>query len=307
MNAAATMSILKWDGQPIGIPGVYEGIPLAQYHGAITTEPAISSSGLRTIEGDSLKHYWMDSYLNPNRRPRPDTKQMAFGRAVHDLAAGEEFRRNYAIRPDQWDSWRTKDAQSWKLEMELAGLTVLTPEDVDAIKSVADELSAHPTIRAGILNGIVEHSIIWPDLATGVWLKARPDVIPTDSNMIVDLKTCSSAHPRAVRRSIDDFNYHMQLALGHWGIQATTGREMTDFVLVFVETAPPYCVNIKPIYPEDIELGMRQLRRALDKFARALETNEWPGYEDDEVMCGISDAYRKRLMADDDAGLLPKL
>lgn len=149
--------------------------------------------------------------------------------------------------------------------------------------------------------------MIWPDIPTGLWLKARPDVIPTDSNMIVDLKTCSSAHPRAVRRSIDEYNYHMQLALGRWGVSATTGREMTDFVLVFVETQAPYCVNIKPIFPEDIEIGQRQLRRALDKFARALETNEWPGYEDDEVMCGISDAYRKRLEKDDEAGLLPKL
>lgn len=302
-----TFDIKVWDGQPVAIPGIWSGIPLADYHGSITAEPGISSSGLRTIESKSLAHYWATSYLNPNRLPQTDTAAMAFGRAVHDLAAGEDFRRNYAIRPDEWDSWRTKDARRWRSEMEMAGLTVLTPDEVDAIRSVAESLAAHPTIRAGILNGIVEHSIIWPDMATGVWLKARPDVIPTDSNMIVDLKTCASAHPRDVRRSIDSFDYHMQLALGHWGIQATTGREMTDFVLVFVETEPPYCVNIKPIYPEDIELGQRQLRRALDKFARALETNEWPGYEDDEVMCGISDAYRKRLEKDDEAGLLPKL
>lgn len=301
------MDITEWNGREITAPGIVSGIPLERYHGAITAGPGISSTGLRTIEADSLKHYWANSYLNPNRKERPDTAAMAFGRAVHDLAAQEPFHEKYAVRPEQWDSWRSKDAQTWKAEQQAAGKTVLTPEDLEIIQSIADELAAHPTIRAGILNGIVEHSIFWQDHATGAWLKARPDVIPISSNMIVDLKTCASAHPRAVRRSIDDLNYHMQLALAYDGMLATTGREMTDHVLVFVEKAAPYCVNIKPIFMEDIELGRRQNRRALDLFARALETNQWPGYPDDEVACGISSGYRQRLEAEAKAGLLPEL
>ncbi len=282
--------VTKWDGNPVSRAGIFSGISLDQYHGAITAKPSISSTGLRTIEGDSLKHYWATSYLNPKRKPSPDNTAMAFGRAVHDLAAGERFLDKYAVRPEQWDSWRSKDSQTWRDEQITEGKTVLTPEEVAIIAEVADELEAHPTIRAGILSGIVEHSIIWEDRATGVWLKSRPDVIPTASNMLVDLKTCASAHPRAVRRSIDDLNYHMQLALAHDGMLATTGREMTDHVLVFVEKASPHCINIKPIFMEDIEYGRRQNRRCIDAFARALESGQWPGYADDEVACGISAA-----------------
>ena len=302
------MNIIKWDGQPISVPGVYSGVPMDRYHGNICVGQSISSSGLRTIEGQSLKHYWAGSYLNPDKEPEDDEAYLNIGSALHDLSAGEEaFLQRYAIRPGVWDSWRTKDAKAWRGERQLEGKTVLAPADIDLIRNMSAELAAHPTIQAGILNGIVEHSIFWQDRDTGIWLKARPDVIPTESNIIVDLKTCASAHPRAVRRSIDDYNYHMQLALAYEGILATTGREMTDVVLVFVEKAKPYCVNIKPIYMEDIEWGRRQLRRALDKFDRALKANSWPGYDDDEVPCGISDMYRKRLEAEAKAGLLPEL
>lgn len=298
------MEVLKWNGSLIEQPGIYSGVPLSAYHGAVTAKPSISSGGLRTIEGKSLRHFWSTSYLNPLRIPQETSEAMDVGSALHDLAAGESFWDKYAVRPEQWDSWRTKDTQAWKEAQIASGKTVLIPSDMEDLRGMAQSLAEHPTIKAGILRGLVEHSIFWEDRTTGIWLKARPDVIPLDSTILVDLKTCASADALSCRRSITDYQYHMQLALAQWGIQEVTGIEMTDFVLVFVERKPPYCVNIKPIWADDIEWGRRQVRRALDKFAKALETNEWPGYDDDEVPCGVSDFYRKRLQGDADAGIL---
>lgn len=299
-----SLEILNWNGLPIDQAGIWKNIPLAAYHGAITAKPSISSSGLRTIESQSLRHYWVTSYLNPLRIEKESSEAMDVGSALHDLAAGESFWAKYAVRPEQWDSWRTKDAQLWKEAQLAQGKTVLTSSDMEDLRGMAASLAAHPTIQAGILRGIVEHSVIWEDKATGVWLKARPDVIPLDSTMLVDLKTCASADGQSCRRSISEYQYHMQLALAQWGVQEVTGRQMTDCVLVFVERKPPYCVNIKPIWADDIEWGRRQVRRALDRFARALEANDWPGYDDDEVACGLSDFHRKQLQRDADAGLL---
>lgn len=310
------MEILTWDGSPITRAGLYHNVPMDAYHGAVTAKPSVSSTHLRKIESDSLAHMWDGYYLNPEREAEEDSDHFAIGRALHDLTAGQEsFLDNYAIRPDEWGSWRTKDAKAWRADMELAGKTVLTPDDLLALQAMTRRLAKHPTIEAGILNGLIEHSIFWPDPATGIWLKARPDIVPLDSNMIVDLKTCASAAPRSVRRSITDFNYHMQLALAYEGLLMTTGREMTDFVLVFVETKRPHCVNIKPIFEDDIELGRRQLRRALDKFATALDAWQaggdpdhcFAGYDDDEVPAGLDDYYRKRLAEEDKRGELPPL
>lgn len=302
------MNIIKWDGNTVSTPGIVSGLGMDFYHSDCCAGPSISSSGLRTIENSSLAHYWATSYLNPKRIEVGEKAHFSIGKAAAHLIGGEaEFYSKFAVRPDEFDSWRTKAAQEWRDAKLGAGLTVITPDDIETIRGMADTLAAHPTIRAGILQGLVEHSIFWQDAETGVWLKARPDVIPVDANMLVDLKTCASAHPQTVRRAIADYGYHMQLGLAHEGMMATTGREMTDHVLVFVEKSAPYCVNIKPIPTEDIELGRRQLRRAIRKFANALETNEWPGYEDDEVPAHLPEFYRRNLLLEADAGLLPEL
>jgi hypothetical protein len=299
---------MKWAGGIIDQPGIYEGLPIDRYHGQPCAGPSVSSSGLRTIDAESPLHFWARSSLNPNRLPEEEKDHLALGKAAHHLFTGEgDFWRHYVIRPDKWADWRTGESRAWREAQRAAGLTVLVDKQMDQIKGMAASLAAHPTIRAGLLNGEAERSIIWQDEKTGVWLKSRPDILPVDSDMVVDLKTCSSADPLSVRRSIADYGYHMQLALAFEGMKAVTGREMRDHVLVFIETAPPYAVNIKPIDPVDIEDGRRQVRRAIDTFARCVETGEWPGYADDEVPASLPSYYRNRLAAEAEAKLLPAL
>ena len=299
---------IPYSGGKIDKPGIYSGLPITAYHSDSCIGPSISSGGLRTLDSVSPAHYWATSYLNPNRVHQEDKDAFNLGRAAHTLILGEDgFKRDYVIRPDFWDSWRTKEARVWRDEQKLAGLTVLEPSHIDQIRGMAAALALHPTVQAGLLNGEVERSIVWKDAKTGIWLKARPDVLPVDSNMIVDLKTTSSADAVSVRRSIADYGYHMQLALAFEGMKAVTGRQMTDFVLVFVETKLPYAVNIKPLDIADIIFGRRQIRRAIDRFAECLKSCSWPAYDDDEVTASLPSYYRQRLDHEAEAGLLPAL
>ena len=154
----------------------------------------------------------------------------------------------------------------------------------------------------------MERSGFWRDPKTGVWLKTRPDCLPEDDNTVVDLKSCASAHPIDVRRAISDHGYHQQLALCDEGLRVTTGRQMQDHILVFVESKPPHAINIKPIRPEAIADGYRQNRRSVDKFADAVKSGYWPGYDDDdEVPADLTDFLRARLKREDEKGLLPQV
>lgn len=257
--------------------GLYTGVPMENYHGDLAIGPSVSSSGLRTIFTKSPAHYFTDSYLNPLRQARTETESLALGRAAHHLLLGEEaFSTLFVVRPDDWDSWRTKASQEWRALQEAQGRTVLIPTQIEQIRGMARALADHPLVQEGILNGDIEQSMVWQDKETGLWLKARPDAIPTDSGNFADLKTTVN-YGWDLDRDISNYRYDMQAALVGMGYRALFGREMETFDFVFVGKAAPYCVEILEMDKEDIAHAELDLRAAINTMAWCLEHNNWFG------------------------------
>jgi len=286
-------------------PGVYE-IDIERYHGDCTEGPGVSSSGLRTIELRSPAHYWATSYLNPNRVEQDQSDALDFGQAAHTLLLGEAgFRERFVVRPEEFPDYRTKAAREWRDLMRDSGKTVLTSDQVGHIKGIAASLARHPLIKAGLLQGEVERSIIYRDPITGIWLKIRPDVLPVSDGVVVDLKTAADASPRAMERAILDRGYDMAGALTGMGLKAVLGLDMSAFVLVCVEKVPPYAVSIIEVDAVWISYARRRVRRAIDTFAKCLETGEWEAFPG-EHKAFVPEWLRKRLDAEADVGLLPQ-
>ncbi|MFG1211965.1 PD-(D/E)XK nuclease-like domain-containing protein [Xanthobacter flavus] len=306
MNAHASIPTVRSlkPHERVNAAGVY-ALDIDRYHSDCCIGPSISSSGLRTIEQKSPAHYWATSYLNPRRVTEAPSEALDFGQAAHTLLLGESgFRQRFAIRPDDFPDFRTKAAQAWREDQRAAGRVVLLPEQVEHIKGIAAALARHPLVRQGLLQGEVERSLIWPDPA-GVWLKSRPDVVPVSDGVAVDLKTAADASPRAMERAILDKGYAMQGALTGMALKAVCNIEMTAFVLVAVEKAPPYAVSIIEVDASWLGYARRQVRRAIETFARCLESGEWPAFEG-EAKAFIPEWLRKRLDAETDVGLLPQ-
>lgn len=285
--------------------GVYL-LDIDYYHGDCTDGPGISSSGLRTIEAKSEAHYFATSYLNPNRAPEETADHFEFGKAAHSLFLGEAFKEHYAVRPAKFKDWRTDASREWRADQQLAGKGILVPDQLVALEAIARSLAAHPLIKSGLLQGKVEHSIIWKDPVTGVWLRSRPDVLPEADGVAVDIKTTTDASPEAIQRACLQLGYPLQGALIGMGMKAVMGIQMTDFVLVWIEKTPPYAVNVSPVDSEWIYWAMRQLRRAIDRFAKAVESNEWPAYSGEQVTY-LPEWFKKRLERDAECGLLPEV
>ena len=282
--------------------GVWD-LDMTRYHGQPCDGPSVSSSGLRTIWQSSPAHYYLNSSLNPDREPDLDEKpHFALGRAAHHLLlqgrAG--FDAEYAVRPAHWSDWRSADAKAWKAEALAAGVTVITEADLANIAGMARSLAAHPLVKAGILDGAVERSLIWRDPETGVWCKSRPDTIPNASGDFSDLKTCVSVSTDSLRRSIGDFGYHQQGALVGEASLHVLGRPMETFTLVWVEKAAPWCVRVTTLTPEDLLRGKRQNEAALRLFARCADAGHWPGpggEQPDGEFLSISDWTAKSIDA----------
>lgn len=286
------MIVRPWNGKPITAPGIYSDIPMTTkdgrgYHQAITQAPSISSTGIRTIFSKSPAHYFNGSYLNPDAKPQKDTDAFRFGRAAHFLLLGEKgFRDNFVIRPEKFrddesklQPWNGQKpyCKQWAKEQAAAGLTVITKPELDAIHGMAVSLRKEPLIRAGILNGLIEHSMIWQDEETKVWLKVRPDAIPAVDMAISDLKTASDVTDEGIEKAISDNDLHVQGALIGMACKALLGRPMESFSLVFVEKEEPHCVRVVELSGADLDLGEQQIRAVLPIFAKACETGVWHG------------------------------
>lgn len=274
---------LKWDKRALNAPGWYDGIPLEVYHSAgITVGPSVSSSGLRTLWSKSPKHFYAKWPYNPDREEDADDDSDAFilGRAAHHLFLGEDdFALQFIERPAKiaglaWQGNRT-ECKAFLKQQEMAGRTVLTPHDVKAIRGMARSLSEEP-LAVDLLQGAVEQTLIARDPETGIWLKARPDVIPTADGTFADLKTTPSVLDIDLKSTLRKYGYHMQGAL-IWEVCELLGLPFEGFALVFIEKKSPYCARVIEMTDDDLARGRLQNRAMIRQLAKCIESRIWPG------------------------------
>jgi hypothetical protein len=306
------MKAVRWNGKQITEPGIYVGVPIGLYHsGKLCDQPNISSTALRTIFNQSEAHYWCRSPYNLDRiDDTNDSASLILGRATHHLILGEpRFRAEFAITPSEtkdakgkmqpW-SMRFDSAKEWVAARKSEGFTVITQEQAENIKGIADRLKREPLVANGVLDGLIECTLAARDPETGVWMLARPDVVPTDSADFTDLKTTPSVIYSDLVRTIGEYGYHQQGALVAEVYETLTGEPIKTFSLYFVESKPPYCARMVILRENDLALGRLQNRNAIRRFVKAMNAGRWPGPggDQEEVQeIEISGDRRARIMA----------
>lgn len=265
-------------------PGAYPGIDGERYHAEeICDGPSISSTGLKTIEGKSALHYWYNSPLNADRPQQEQKSHFNVGKAVHDLLLLEGlFPKNYFILPEGYDG-RVKKWFDVKEEMEAAvesGIPVLRHAEYVMVEAIAEQVSRDDIAPHLLKSGQPEMTLAAKDPITGVWMRARPDVLPDTKDIIPDLKTTLSAHPEAFEKQATTMGYFQSAALYLDLIDLIYGEadRKRRFILIVVEKEPPYLVQHYHLDDEAIQMGRMLNRRALNVFAECLRTGVWTGY-----------------------------
>lgn len=290
--------------------GIYE-ISLARHHsGDLCDGPSVSSTGLRRIDLETPLHFW-DKYPGNPDCDKDDPEEIEkehfrIGRAAHMLLLEPDlFPKTIAIRPDEYDSWRTKASKAWLTEAQTAGKTVLTPAEMERVDGVVAALKSHHWHTDGILGGIVEASIIVRDRKTGIWLKSRPDSIPLQS-AFSDLKVMNDTSPDSVRRAIKSLGYDLQMALAGVAMQILTGEVIEQMWIVAVESKRPYAIHVESLSLDAIYWARMRLRRALDTMAKCLSEGYWPSYGQDGLEYSPGKYETEQYVIDQGAGLLPR-
>lgn len=306
-------------------PGAYR-IPLDVYHGQICDGPSFSSSGLRTIYLNSPKDFWAFSPLNPAAYPpKPPSEAMIFGRAAHALILGDEvFMEHFVVlpqnappRPDKRQLAAAAKGSKTESYLERAGFwdafdtlaegrMVLQPEWMETIRSMSHALADDPLVGP-LFQGEAEVSLFWKDEATGLWLKARPDMVPAMGDIHADLKSTRDPTPRACLRDTRKLGYDMQLGLSAVGEEVLFGQVITAGVLVFVGKEPPFHVTPIEVDEEALHWAKLKLRAAIDTAARCLETGDWPGYTAGAIpKFTVPEWEREAFEAAQKAGTMPR-
>jgi len=291
MKTIDKLGSCEWQpGEIVVRSGIYSNMPLDRYHrGDVCNGPSISSSGLRRIYNATPAHYWCESPLNPKRivaKEKITPRHFVIGRAAHHLFFGEAaFNRLFIAAPPRVPdhtgqlkdfSLRLKYAKEWVLARQRQGLEALFPDEIESIEGMARALEQYWLCERGAFKGYIERSAFFKHKEAAVWVKVRPDVIPTDSGDVVDLKTCESALDRDVDRAINQHGYRQQFALMRW-VFRNLALPWSSGTLIFVEKSPPYAFNAVAIDEGDLDIAEREMMHALETFARCLKSGKWPG------------------------------
>lgn len=288
------------DGQVIDKPGRYI-MSMDWYHSQCCAGPSISSSGLRKLHLESPADFWAYSDLNEHRFEREEIDAFTFGRAAHALLLGEEdFNAKFAVVPGsappeplasqiqaRKEGRVSKSAEErfafWDgFYAETEGKALLKEEQLLDIMCIRDALETHEIVPI-LLQGDAEHSLIWQDDRTGVWLKSRLDILSATGDY-ADLKSTAQKDPRLIRRDIQKHGYDMQLGLATMAVEQVLGVPFTpeDYeqrsgILLFVYKKPPYHVIPVELSFDALHWARLKCRAAIDKFAHCMKTGEWPG------------------------------
>ncbi len=256
-------------------PGIYN-LTNDEYH----AHPAISRSGINMMN-KSMFHFW-DAYLNEDKKKKVETPAMLFGSVLHTLVLEPElFTAKYFVA-DKPNQTSNKGKEEWKEVKDKAGnLTIVSGSVFEKAEKMAARLILHKRANQIICNGLYEQSIFWIDPETGIECKCRPDILR--KNMIGDLKTTADASYFAFQRSLNEYGYHIQCAMMREASRHVLPNEINDFIFICVENVEPYVPAIYPLAEDAIDLGERKFKEALVKYKKCLETNEWPGYEIQEI------------------------
>lgn len=318
------------DGEKITEAGAYR-MNMSWYHDQCTDGVSVSSTGIRKAALQSPLAFWKTSDINPKRYPpKPENESLILGKAAHCLILGDEvFAENFAYVPEdaprrptsvqianferdgRWSPAAEEGGTWWAaFDAAAAGRSLLTAEQVTKIGYMAENLQALPEARDALIGDLTEISMIWQDEITGLWVKSRPDCIPSNGFDFGDLKTFSPKGGDLIlsaMRSITDFGYTVQMAMAVEGSERVFGTTATRCALIFSQTTEPY--EAIPIFldEESIYWGRVLFRDGLNKIAHGLETMEWPGRATGFINYEYPPSILHRFGAMQSEGQLPNL
>ncbi len=255
-------------------PGEWiDGLPNEAYHAAA----GHSSTYLRTA---LRKSPWYAA--EQRRRGHVETASQRFGTVAHyAILEPEKLDTHVCFLPgyDRRIKEQKEEFDRLEAEAKARGQTVVRskPEEIEV--QLRDDVLSHPVVRAIFQREHhVERSLWWKDEASGLLLKARPDLyVPEWSEthgLMADLKSSQDCLKPAFQRSVARYGYAQQAAQYVAGFEALHGKPC-HFAWIVVEASEPHEVSVF-FADEWMASGEADFRKACELVARCERTGVYP-------------------------------
>lgn len=285
------MEIIPWKiGDPPipeGATGIFSMSPEA-YHSDPCEKPSLSASIAKKVVQQSPYHAWL---AHPKLGGGVDYSSAAMDRGtlIHSMILGHDTSKFVLIEADDY---RTKAAKSARDSARAEGKTPVKIADYRDAEVIAEEVHADLLHQGIALGGESEIVLLWTEEVDGAEVQCRAmlDHMMWEIGLIIDFKTCESAHPESVRRALYNFGYDIQSAAYSSAYRKLfpdmAGRE--DFVFAFIECLDDnsHRKSILQLYRPDgmaRELGRSRWERGLRRWAECVKSGRWPAYGDGAI------------------------
>ena len=202
------------------------------------------------------------------------TPAMRLGQMIH-RAILEWDSLDYVVKPEGMN-FATKEGKEWKAAQTNA---IITADEYQTILGMRDSVNAHPAVKRVLANARTEVSL-FAHGEDGVLRKARIDALPESGNVIVDIKSCQSADPDLMAKSVVAYRYDVQAAY-YLDICRLLGIDKSEFLFVCVEKLPPYAVAVYALDQDAIAWGRMQYQRDLALIKHCEAEDHWPSFTQD--------------------------
>ena len=267
----ATGQVMPPQFGPGKLSGIVEAMDEELYH----AHPALSSTGARLLLKSPAKFDY------DRKHPRAGKRAFDLGHAAHAKVLG--VGAGVVAYPDEHltpsGNVSTKAATLlWAEEQRAAGLTPVSPGEIDAVDAMAESVLAHPRARA-LFEAPGERELsVFADV-DGVSVRARLDALVGDIG--IDLKTTrKTADAEGFGREAADLGYHVQEAW-YRAAMAAAGSPLSKFLFIVVEKEPPYLVGVNELDVIFQEMGKAAAAEARRRYRSGVETGVWPGYSNE--------------------------
>jgi len=265
--------------------GIHEAVPFSIYR----SDDINQADTWETAQGKAVsKSLITDFITDPGTwkaiKKKETTASMGFGSLVDCLLLEpDKFDTRYTISP--YPDFRKKEAQEWKAEMQAAGVEIVTEDRMADAHECTQAVYNHQDAYALCRDARTQVAFRHPT-RHGIASKGLIDIVPTASDTLVDLKTCSQTaleNRRALQRHIYEWGYHIQAGAYLDGWNIATGEERSRFKFIFVTNSAPFRCAVVELPLAAILLGAQQYQSGIARFVDCLQRNEWPSQWDGVV------------------------